>query len=481
MDSTLSDSENDGGMVGRTSDSSDLTTRRLVRKSTDAKPRDTWNLAYIFFVLAGAGFLFPYNSYISAIDYFEAVYPDEKFAFLVTAVYFYVTCPSVFLNTLIIRLISLRLRIRLSYILFLIALVTVLAVNWQITVEGTAVTFGLTLFTLALVSFACGVQQASYYGFVGQLPRRYVQAVMTGESVAGLVVSIDRVITKAAISDCRQSSLVFFGLSIAFVVFCAVSHEMIYRSPLVVYHLGLSSTAEATSPEKYTPLKEKDEELIEMQTTTQRDESVGGKPQVSLRKRLADGISVWLSIGRRLWLYMLAIGSAYFLTLLIFPGLLSEIHGDHFKNNWLPVILISLFNFFDFIGKLISFWHYDWRPHYLVLASLLRFLLLPLLLFCVLPCSAPLFSTWTPYTAMALSSILGITNGYFGCMSMVLAPSKVEPDKRELAGNLMTFVLLFGLAAGASFAFLLNYLTGTEHGNMCFSNSTQNEFNCTLT
>eukprot|EP00118_Oscarella_pearsei_P015928 m.148027 g.148027 ORF g.148027 m.148027 type:complete len:67 (+) comp38488_c0_seq5:1559-1759(+) len=65
-------------------------------------------------------------------------------------------------------------------------------------------------------------------------------------------------------------------------------------------------------------------------------------------------------------------------------------------------------------------------------------------------------------------------------MYMVLAPPKVEPERRELADNLMAFVLLFGLVAGASFAFLLNYLTGTEHGNMCFSNSTQSELNCTL-
>lgn len=163
---------------------------------------------------------------------------------------------------------------------------------------------------------------------------------------------------------------------------------------------------------------------------------------------------------------MLSIGLAYFLTLLIFPGLLTEIRDDdgRFSNGWLPVILIALFNLFDFIGKVSAFsiigsslalykgiavhtfflqligsWHYNWRPGHLVSASVLRFILLPLFLFCVLPCNMPFFGSSTSFVAMGLVSVFGLTNGYFGCMSMVLAPAQVEPNRRELAGRLCDF------------------------------------------
>ena len=50
---------------------------------------------------------------------------------------------------------------------------------------------------------------------------------------------------------------------------------------------------------------------------------------------------------------MLTISVVYFVTLLLFPGLLSEVKGPAFRDDWLPVILIAIFNLFDFVGKVI--------------------------------------------------------------------------------------------------------------------------------
>ncbi len=39
---------------------------------------------------------------------------------------------------------------------------------------------------------------------------------------------------------------------------------------------------------------------------------------------------------------------------------------------------------------------------------------------------------------MVFSGILGITNGYFGSVPMILAPSKVPDEQKELTGKLVT-------------------------------------------
>ena len=50
------------------------------------------------------------------------------------------------------------------------------------------------------------------------------------------------------------------------------------------------------------------------------------------------------------WPYMLSIGLAYFVTLSLFPGIESEVVSCKL-HSWMPVILIAVFNLFDFIGK----------------------------------------------------------------------------------------------------------------------------------
>ena len=80
------------------------------------------------------------------------------------------------------------------------------------------------------------VQQSTYYGLAGMLPRRYPQAVMTGESVAGLVVSINRIITKAAFQSERFGAIAFFVISLLFILVCVGCHCFIRMSPFVRYH-----------------------------------------------------------------------------------------------------------------------------------------------------------------------------------------------------------------------------------------------------
>ena len=90
---------------------------------------------------------------------------------------------------------------------------------------------------LTLIS-SPAVQQSSYYGLSGMLPSKYAQAVMAGESVAGVVVSINRIITKAAIHSERTGAITFFAISLGFVMACVGCQLYILRSPFVRYHIA---------------------------------------------------------------------------------------------------------------------------------------------------------------------------------------------------------------------------------------------------
>ena len=58
------------------------------------------------------------------------------------------------------------------------------------------------------------MQEASYYGYAGMLPSKYTRAVMLGEAFSGLLVSINRVITKLTIENNLTNTIIFFTLSI---------------------------------------------------------------------------------------------------------------------------------------------------------------------------------------------------------------------------------------------------------------------------
>jgi hypothetical protein len=142
----------------------------------------------------------------------------------------------------------------------------------------------------------------------------------------------------------------------------------------------------------------------------------------------------------------------FFVTLALFPGLASEIPSSNNYGSWMPVIIVTLFNVFDFVGRFITRWHWANRLRFkwLWTGSLARLVFIPLLILCVKP-------RWidNDMIAFAIVSVFAFSVGYLGGISMMLGPQRVPEQYRERAGTLMICSLLLGLTAGASFSFLL--------------------------
>lgn len=71
------------------------------------------------------------------------------------------------------------------------------------------------------------------------LPSRYTQAVMAGESAAGLLVSLNRIITKSLLDDQRINTMIFFVLSIFMIALCFGLHQFVNKTDFVQFYITL--------------------------------------------------------------------------------------------------------------------------------------------------------------------------------------------------------------------------------------------------
>ena len=88
--------------------------------------------------------------------------------------------------------------------------------------------------------------------------------------------------------------------------------------------------------------------------------------------KISGGISNRWEVAKTVWPYMISICLAYFVTLCLFPGIESEVPSCRLLS-WMPVILIGIFNLFDFIGKVRknfkekkTLWSLFWPPVLLI-------------------------------------------------------------------------------------------------------------------
>ncbi len=165
---------------------------------------------------------------------------------------------------------------------------------------------------------------------------------------------------------------------------------------------------------------------------------------------------------RAIWPYMISIACTYFVTLSLFPGVESEMINCQWRE-WLPIILMALFNIFDVFGKIFALAAQQiFTPMQLCICSLLRLIYIPLMLLCILPKSSPVLANI--FWQFFLSSTLGLTNGYFGSVPMIRAPITIIEERKELTGNLMMFSYSVGLTVGSLLSYLLDAIIGQSTG-----------------
>ncbi|XP_034525651.1 equilibrative nucleoside transporter 4 isoform X4 [Ailuropoda melanoleuca] len=421
-------------------------------------PDDRYHAIYFAMLLAGVGFLLPYNSFITDVDYLHHKYPGYLLA--------------------------------LGPLLF----ISICDVWLQLFSHDQA--YAINLAAVGTVALGCTVQQSSFYGYTGMLPKRYTQGVMTGESTAGVMVSLSRILTKLLLPDERASTLIFFLVSAGLELLCFLLHLLVRRSRFVLYHTARPRDSrpgcragyrvhhdvaagdihfEHQGPGLASSGSPKDSPAHEVISSGRGSYTRFDVPQPRVTRSWPSFRALLLhryAVARAIWADMLSIAVTYFITLCLFPGLESEVRHC-VLGEWLPILIMAVFNLSDFVGKILAALPMDWRGTHLLACSCLRVVFIPLFILCVYPSGAPALRH--PAWPCVFSLLMGISNGYFGSVPMILAAGKVSPKQRELAGNTMTVSYMTGLTLGSAVAYCTYSLT-RDAPSSCFHASTNSSF-----
>ncbi|XP_072225436.1 equilibrative nucleoside transporter 4 isoform X2 [Leuresthes tenuis] len=465
--------------------------------SEEPIPDDRYHGIYFAMLLAGVGFLLPYNSFITDVDYLHHKFKGTSIVFDMSLTYILVALLAVILNNVLVERLSMHTRITVGYILALGPLVFVSVFDVWLEKFTTKQAYIFNLVSVGVVAFGCTVQQSSFYGYMGMLPKRYTQGVMTGESTAGVIISLSRIFTKLLITDEKKNTLIFFLVSISMEMLCFLLHLVVRRSRFVSYY---TSHAQGKGPPKcHDPRDNGTGYRVHHDVTAEEGNSgaapssteegledfVGGTyvrfdaPKAKIRRSwpgVRDMILHRYVVSRVIWAYMLSIAVTYSITLCLFPGLESEIRNVTL-GEWLPILIMATFNMSDFVGKILAALPYDWSGGRLLLFSCLRVVFIPLFVMCVYPASSPTLSH--PAWPCLFSLLMGVTNGYFGSVPMIQAAGKVPPEQRELAGNTMTVSYMTGLMVGSTVAYAAYSFTAPAVGAHFSTHNPHTPYNAT--
>jgi len=292
----------------------------------------------------------------------------------------------------------------------------------------------LATLCVGALGFGDAIVQGSIFGLVGMFHPRYTGAVMTGNAVAGVAISILRVATKslsAWISNANSAKLYFLVSDIVLVICIFVYYFVLRRSPVTLYYMTKGSTANRT---KY---------VTESETELQQ--------------------SGFWTIFTQIWDMALLASLNLFITLALFPGITASIPSTIKSLNdthWMSIILITEFNVFDLIGRYIT--RYDglifFTPKTLWIPSLLRVLLFPAFIFQLHP--RYLDNDIFAYLFMAIFSF---SSGYLATLAMMYGPERCKAQDKERAGTISIFFLTIGLTGGVWTGSLLNFLIFTKN------------------
>lgn len=137
-------------------------THFAVTEIPTAKYNDKYSSIYVAFVLCGIGFLLPYNTFVTAVDYYQAKHPATTIVYDVSMTYICVACATVIVNNMLVGTVPLQTRITAGYMLSIatMALVTICDIGLELFPEN--ISYRITLVSVAAVSVA-STGKSPYY------------------------------------------------------------------------------------------------------------------------------------------------------------------------------------------------------------------------------------------------------------------------------------------------------------------------------
>lgn len=118
-------------------------------------PRDSCSLIYISLILCGVGFLLPYNSFITAVDYYQAKFPGTTIIFDMSLTYICIAFVGVVINNLLVEIFSMQTRISFGFVISIVTLMAIALTDVWFEMFTKEVSYRLNLAAVATVALGC--------------------------------------------------------------------------------------------------------------------------------------------------------------------------------------------------------------------------------------------------------------------------------------------------------------------------------------
>lgn len=401
----------------------------------DEGPRDPGMVVYVIFVLQGMGMLLPWNMFMNAKAYFDqyklgkeytgqSLYIAVQFINFVT---FVSQLPNVAFNWLNIflrfggtphRKIMLAMIVQAIIFLFTVVLAMMDTRHWPV------VFFALTMISVFISNIATAYYQNNTFGVASILPGKYIGGVVIGQQLSGVLSSLIDISLSSIQTPFRTAGVYYFLIAIVFLCVC---FDLYFALPLFDFYRHYALKA----------LKE------------------SAKSDGSDKEKIP-----YKDIVKQIWPQLYNVSCNFFITLFQFPSILSNIKpvGDFPIKIYVGVCCFLTWNCGAACGSLFTFFLQWPKKETLWIYTTARFAYIPFYMFVnyQLTDRTRTFPVWLEnyWIVWFVNFTHGWTNGHVAGLSMMYAPSMVEPKYAPYAGMIAGAALISGIFIGLTFSFI---------------------------
>ena len=417
----------------------------LLEEPSSAEIPFSW-LEYGIFVLLGMAMLWAWNMFLAAAPYFAARF--SAVPSLAGSFQSAILATSTVTNLGVMLLLS-RMQSSASYP-FRINLA--LAVNMAVFALLTASTgfllssprayFAFVMATVAGSAWATGLVQNGAFAFAASFGRpEYMQALMAGQGVAGVLPAVAQVATVLMFPPGEDvgGQAEDGGRSSAFAYFLAA---------VVISFATLLA---------FIPLVRRHNRIIQSKAAQQLAESVTSADEAERAARKVVPLAVLL---RKLRWLAASVALVFTVTMFypVFTAKITSVNPPSRGAFFRPEVFIPLaffcWNLGDLGGRVATVLPFSLsrRPRLLFALTAARVVWIPLYLACNIRGEGAVVPSDFFYL-FVVQFLFGLTNGWLSASSMMAAPEWVDDGEKEAAGGFMGLCLVAGLAAGSVLSF----------------------------
>lgn len=386
------------------------------------------HVSYVFFVIQGFGTLLTWNSILNCPDFFLVMYNSYVIS-IMSGCFMAMNFLGVLFFTFVPRT-SFKVMTIIPYTLFFIPMVIIGPIFGFCGGDNNA----KYVFTVILSGF-CGLLQAilqtAVFERAGKEGSNEIQAVMFGQGIVGIVMSVLRIITKLTIEN-YTSQKSKWDIETKLVI--GEGADQRFKWSILVYFVvamigNLICLISVLLYKKRSNFERINEE--------------------------EEGEKKLLRVLRVNWLQYLEVFFIFFATLSVFPGVSALVPtttwpGTPFdKKNWMPVVMSTLFCFFDFAGRFQSRSKTRFHKDVVLVNTLLRIGFLVIFLFLVNP--PRIFSNdFFPFTLMVVMAYSnGFISTYISTEIVRRTSEHVDAYNCGLATKILAIFMVGGVMAGS--------------------------------